>query len=312
MSILNVRIKQRREALGMSQAELAELLGYSDRSTIAKIEKGTNDITQSKIEAFAKVLHTTPAYLMGWESDSGEQDLGLTALDVAKWLDTDPEVVEAVMEDMGWPDATNPEILSKISAEIERRKIVKKYPFGNKQIFAKNLKRYMDRAGIDRNKLCADLGIDYATICDWLSANKYPSIDKIEMIANHFGVSMPDLIQDPDSLAVGESFWNGQLTVAGVHAKGDGGFSVDFEVDGTGLSTKELETVLNKLNSMAKETNMPINYFSEVIDLFQKMAMGVAHVPAMRSTESASDVSTPQEDRNSLTAGSLKTLLEDE
>lgn len=74
MSILNERIKQRREALGMSQAELAELLGYSDRSTIAKIEKGTNDITQSKIEAFAKVLHTTPAYLMGWESNYGETD----------------------------------------------------------------------------------------------------------------------------------------------------------------------------------------------------------------------------------------------
>lgn len=74
MSILNERIKQCRETLGMSQAELAELLGYSDRSTIAKIEKGTNDITQSKIEAFAKVLHTTPAYLMGWENNSSGAD----------------------------------------------------------------------------------------------------------------------------------------------------------------------------------------------------------------------------------------------
>lgn len=74
MSILNERIKKCREALGMSQAELAELLGYSDRSTIAKIEKGTNDITQSKIEAFAKALHTTPAYLMGWENNFGEAD----------------------------------------------------------------------------------------------------------------------------------------------------------------------------------------------------------------------------------------------
>ena len=53
----------------MSQTELAELLGYSDRSAIAKIEKGINDITQSKIEAFAEALHTTPAYLMGWTSD---------------------------------------------------------------------------------------------------------------------------------------------------------------------------------------------------------------------------------------------------
>lgn len=65
------RIRQRREELGLSQSELAARLGYSDRSTIAKIEKGVNDITQSKIVAFAEALETTTAYLMGW-SDSTE------------------------------------------------------------------------------------------------------------------------------------------------------------------------------------------------------------------------------------------------
>ena len=39
------RIKKRREELGMSQDELAQKLGYKSRSTIAKIEKGENDIT---------------------------------------------------------------------------------------------------------------------------------------------------------------------------------------------------------------------------------------------------------------------------
>lgn len=61
------RIKSRREELGLSQEELAKALGYKSRSTINKIELGINDITQSKIEAFAKALRTTPAYLMGWE-----------------------------------------------------------------------------------------------------------------------------------------------------------------------------------------------------------------------------------------------------
>lgn len=60
------RIKRRREDLGMSQETLANKLGYTDRSSIAKIESGLNDLTQSKIEAFAKALDTTPAYLMGW------------------------------------------------------------------------------------------------------------------------------------------------------------------------------------------------------------------------------------------------------
>lgn len=60
------RIRQRREMLGLSQDELAKKLGYKSRSSINKIEKGENDIPQSKILAFAEALNTTPEYLMGW------------------------------------------------------------------------------------------------------------------------------------------------------------------------------------------------------------------------------------------------------
>lgn len=59
-------IKARREDLGLTQAQLAELTGYADKTMISKIEKGTVDLSQSKIEIFAKALKTTPAKLMGW------------------------------------------------------------------------------------------------------------------------------------------------------------------------------------------------------------------------------------------------------
>ena len=59
-------IKKRREELGMSQEELATKLGYKSRSSINKIELGKNDITQHKVVEFARVLQTTPSYLMGW------------------------------------------------------------------------------------------------------------------------------------------------------------------------------------------------------------------------------------------------------
>lgn len=58
-------IKRRRIELGMTQKELADALGYSDRSAIAHIEKGKIDLPQSKIVAFAKALSTTPGDLMG-------------------------------------------------------------------------------------------------------------------------------------------------------------------------------------------------------------------------------------------------------
>lgn len=70
MDSLYINIKNRRIELGMSQEELAKKMGYISRSTIAKIESGTNDIPQSKIQAFAKALDTTPSFLMGWENDN--------------------------------------------------------------------------------------------------------------------------------------------------------------------------------------------------------------------------------------------------
>lgn len=53
----------------MSQEELANLMGYTSRSTIAKIESGANDITQSTIVKFADVLNTSIKYLMDWDTD---------------------------------------------------------------------------------------------------------------------------------------------------------------------------------------------------------------------------------------------------
>lgn len=66
MLVLYENIKNLREQKGMSQDELAELTGYTSRSSIAKIEKGLVDLQQSKIIAFAKALGVTPSELMGW------------------------------------------------------------------------------------------------------------------------------------------------------------------------------------------------------------------------------------------------------
>ena len=58
-------IKILREKRGLSQEELALRVGYKDRSSIAKIEAGLVDLSQSKIAAFASALSVTPAQLMG-------------------------------------------------------------------------------------------------------------------------------------------------------------------------------------------------------------------------------------------------------
>lgn len=71
MHKLYENIKTRRLELNLTQAELAKKVGYTDRSSVAKIESGENDLTQSKIVAFAEALNTTPGFLMGWEDKDG-------------------------------------------------------------------------------------------------------------------------------------------------------------------------------------------------------------------------------------------------
>lgn len=70
---------------------------------------------------------------------------------------------------------------------------------GNKEIFAKNLIFYMNKHNIDRNRLCADLGFKYSTVSEWLAGNKYPRIDKVEMLANYFNIQKSDLIEEREN-----------------------------------------------------------------------------------------------------------------
>lgn len=62
-------IKRLREEKGLSQDALAKLTGYTDRSSITKIEKGQVDLQQSKIELFAKALDTSSRELVGWDNN---------------------------------------------------------------------------------------------------------------------------------------------------------------------------------------------------------------------------------------------------
>lgn len=69
MSTIGSNILRIRKSLGLTQEELAKMMGYKSKSTINKIELGINDIPQSKIVQFAEVLETTPAELMGWNEE---------------------------------------------------------------------------------------------------------------------------------------------------------------------------------------------------------------------------------------------------
>lgn len=77
---IGARIMERRQQLGLTQEDLAFRMGYKTKSAINKIELGINDVSQTKVVKFAEALHTSVAYLMGWEDkkEKPTEDDGLS------------------------------------------------------------------------------------------------------------------------------------------------------------------------------------------------------------------------------------------
>jgi transcriptional regulator with XRE-family HTH domain len=67
---------------------------------------------------------------------------------------------------------------------------------GNKEVMAKNLKYYIEHSGKDRRELAEIWGFPYSTITEWINGKKYPRIDRIEIMANYFGILKSDLIEE--------------------------------------------------------------------------------------------------------------------
>ena len=67
---------------------------------------------------------------------------------------------------------------------------------GNKEVFAKNLAYYLERSGKDQKEVAEVVGVAPSTFNEWMKAKKYPRIDKIEMLANYFGILKSDLIEE--------------------------------------------------------------------------------------------------------------------
>ena len=71
----------------------------------------------------------------------------------------------------------------------------------SKEVFARNLRMYMDRAGKTQRDMAEIVGVSTATFSEWINAKKYPRIDKIEKMAEYFGILKSDLIEEKKSSA---------------------------------------------------------------------------------------------------------------
>ena len=126
----------------------------------------------------------------------------------------------------------------------------------NKEIFANNLSFYMERKGVDRNTLCADLDLKYTTVRDWLKGITYPRIGKIELLANYFNINKSDLIENKNSTAQPSDSLLERITNT----------ARKLNTDNKKIVLRMSEDLLNEQKN---EEEAKINEVSEVISLYQ-------------------------------------------
>lgn len=66
----------------------------------------------------------------------------------------------------------------------------------SKKVFAQNLQRYIAEAGKTQKDIADVIGVSAPTLNEWVTGKKFPRIDKIQRLADYFGILKSDLIED--------------------------------------------------------------------------------------------------------------------
>lgn len=71
-----------------------------------------------------------------------------------------------------------------------------------KEVFAKNLNHLLSKNGKTQSDLVAYMNTTASTVSDWCNGKKYPRVDKMQKLADYFGVLKSDLTEEhtPDPI----------------------------------------------------------------------------------------------------------------
>lgn len=120
---------------------------------------------------------------------------------------------------------------------------------GNREVFAKNLSYYIERSGKTQKELALKWGIATSTLNNWVMGKKYPRMDKVEMMANYFGILKSDLIEE--KLTDEQKAGNEALAGIIVRLRMDADFRQIVETLDT-LDAEKLKGVQQMLDAFAK------------------------------------------------------------
>lgn len=65
----------------------------------------------------------------------------------------------------------------------------------NMQVFAENLKNYLAERKLTQKEVATEIKVSTGVFCDWVNARAYPRMDKLQKLADYFGVEKSDLVE---------------------------------------------------------------------------------------------------------------------
>ena len=66
----------------------------------------------------------------------------------------------------------------------------------SKDVFIHNLNTIMKDRRVSRKELAKGLNVPYTTLTDWCTGRIFPRVEKINMIADYFGIKKSDLLEE--------------------------------------------------------------------------------------------------------------------
>ncbi len=66
----------------------------------------------------------------------------------------------------------------------------------NRAIFQRNLKRHLDLTGKTQKEVALAIGATTGNFSDWMKGRSFPRIEKLQALADYFGIPVSELIDD--------------------------------------------------------------------------------------------------------------------
>ena len=94
--MIGAKIRERRQELGLTQQQLAEMVGYTSKSTINKIEKDIHDVNQTMLIKIADALKVSPTFFLETSREPGPSPA--VSAYAEKFLQLTPEQQQNVVQ----------------------------------------------------------------------------------------------------------------------------------------------------------------------------------------------------------------------